>query len=244
MRRACSIVLVICASLLATSAQAQQKVTKLSFDFSGKSRSYYCFAPDLNQRLPLVVLLHGGAGNGGSITHSWKGLAAKNNFIIVAPDALRPSTWDTVADPPAFLHAVVDQVAATHAIDRNRIYLYGYQGGGVYALALTLIDSEYFAATAANAGALRPQDYGLFSLAKRKMPVAMWVGKGDMTSRPNIATATRDAFRAHGFRVEFTVALNHDKLGYEWSWDDVNWEAWHFLRQKQLSQPAGPPAAG
>jgi poly(3-hydroxybutyrate) depolymerase len=236
-------VLLICASLLAVPTWANEAVTRSTFDFNGRSRSYYFFAPNVDQPWPLVVLLHGRAGNGKSIARSWKGLAAKNHFIIVAPDALNPSTWDTNADPPAFLHALVYQVAATHPVDRDRIYLYGYQGGGVYALALALIDAEYFAATAANAGALRPQDYGLFSLAKRKMPIAVWVGKGDMSPRKNIATDTRNAFRSRGFPIEFNVALDHDKLGYEWSWDDVNWEAWQFLRQKQLSQPTGSPAA-
>jgi len=243
LRRVSGIVFLVCLSLLAIPAQAKQEVTRFTLKFNGKSRSYCAFAPDRKGPLPLVVLLHGPKGNGDDIAHAWKGIAANNDFIIVAPDALDPSAWNTTSDPPAFFHAVVEQVAATHPVDKDRIYLYGYRDGAAYALALALLDSEYFAASVGNADALGPQDYdGLFALAKRKMPIGIWVGTSYKSSPENFATATRKEFETHGFPVEFHVIPVHDKMHFYAYWPDEQLLAWDFLRRTRLSQYAGTQA--
>jgi pimeloyl-ACP methyl ester carboxylesterase len=232
--------LLICMSLFAISAQAKQKVTRFTFKFNGKSRFYYAFTPDRKGPLPLVVLLHGPEGNGNDIAHAWKGLAANNHFIIVAPDALDPWAWNTTSDPPAFFHAVVERVEAMHPVDKDRMYLYGYRDGGAFALALALLDSEYFAASVANADALGPQDYeGLFTLAKRKMPVGIWVGIRYKSSPEYFATATRKEFETHGFPVEFHVIPVHDRTNPYGYWPDEQLLAWDFLRRTRLSQSGG-----
>jgi predicted peptidase len=128
-------------------------------------------------------------------------------------------------------------VSAAHPIDRNRIYLYGYQGGGTYALALALIDSRYFAAAATNTGVFEPQDFGLFNFASRKMPIGIWVGRPDMSlpKRRQLIRSTRYEFHAHGYPVSFSIAANYDKPGAWPPWDDVELEAWVFLRDSSLS---------
>src|ERR1035438_2915869 len=106
--------LVLCASLLTVPALAKDKVTKLTFDYAGQSRTYYAVVPDVSGPLPVVVLLHGSGRNGQIMADAWKDLASKEHFIVAAPDAYDSLGWGSEMDPPEFLHAVVDQVKAIH----------------------------------------------------------------------------------------------------------------------------------
>jgi poly(3-hydroxybutyrate) depolymerase len=166
---------------------------------------------------------------------AWKKLASKEQFIVAAPDSYDASNWSTEADPPEFLHAVVEQVKARHAFDENRIYLFGHSAGAVYALMLAVIDSHYFAATALHAGAVPPESNNLFSYAERRMPIAIWVGDHDPFFPLDAVTATKRGFESNGFHVELSVIPGHDHNYYAIS-DEVNSKAWNFLKKAQLEQ--------
>lgn len=211
-----------------------EKDTKYTFEFAGRTRAYYFFIPNDRGSLPVVVLLHGSGRNGQVMVDAWKGLAAKEHFIIVAPDAYDSSVWGVKLDSPAFLHAVVEQIEARHPIDANRIYLFGHSAGAVHALVFAIIDSHYYAATAVHAGAL-PQGYEklLFSQADRRMPIAIWVGDKDPQFHVDAVTATKRLFETNGFPVELSVIPNHDHNYYAIS-DEVNSQAWEFLKKAQL----------
>jgi poly(3-hydroxybutyrate) depolymerase len=227
-----------CLLLFIHTAFAKQPLQKLTLPFDGKSRTYYCYIPDDPRPLPVVVLLHGSGRDGHQMADPWKSLAASEHFIIAAPDSYDPAAWDSDKDPPEFLHAVVDQVKALHPIDENRIYLFGHSGGAVYALAIALIDSEYYAATAVHAGALRPQNYSLFARAKRHMPIAIWVGDHDGFFPIDSVRATETAFKSHGFDLKLTVMMNRSH-SYEEVAEDVNRQAWKSFSAASL-QPNQP----
>ena len=173
-----ALAVILCSLLLDAPSFAKDNL-KSTFMFEDKRRTYYFFAPDKEGPLPLVVLLHGSGANGEVIANAWKGLAAKQQFIIAAPDSYDPWAWQSDKDSPNFLRAMVEQVNARHPVDPSRIYLFGHSGGAVYALMLALVESEYFAAVAVHAGALAPELYNLFTKAKRRMPIAIWVGDND-----------------------------------------------------------------
>ena len=164
---------------------------------------------------------------------AWKVLAASEQFMLAAPDSLDAAVWDSKYDSPAFLHAVVAQVGAMHAVDPQRIYLFGHSGGAVYALALALIDSDYYAATAVHAGALPDQSHRLFPYATRHMPVALWVGDHDPAFGIDRVTETRDLFKAQGFDVQLSILKSH---GHEYSEvaETVNRQAWTFFQGASL----------
>jgi poly(3-hydroxybutyrate) depolymerase len=207
---------------------------KYTFEFAGRSRAYYFFIPDGKGPLPAVVLLHGSGRNGKVMIDAWKDLASKEHFILVAPDSYDPSGWGVKMDSPDFVHAVVEQVAARHAIDASRIYLFGHSAGAVQALVFAIIDSHYYAATAVHAGALPPgYEKLLFARVERRMPIAIWVGDKDPLFSVDAVTATKRLFEANGFHAELFVISNHDHNYYAIS-DEVDAEAWEFLKKQQL----------
>jgi poly(3-hydroxybutyrate) depolymerase len=225
----------LAAFLLSIPAFAKGKVERFTFTWSGQPRTYFCLIPSaVADPLPVVVLLHGSGNNGQQMTGAWSDLASRERFIIVAPNSLHSETWDSDSDGPAFLHAVVAEVAARHPIDPHRVYLFGHSGGAVYALGIALIDSEYFAAAGGHAGALTPENAALFNYAHRKMPIALWVGAQDDRVSVDSVNATRDAFAAHGFSVRVTVIpfAGHAYDGQ--IADKVDRAAWDFFRPVQL----------
>jgi poly(3-hydroxybutyrate) depolymerase len=223
-----------CVFLLAIPALAKVKVTRSVFEFNDNKRTYYWYAPDTAGPLPLVVLLHGSGRDGAVMAEAWKDLAAREHFMIAAPDAFNSALWDSSYDSPQFLHAVVDQVRAVHPVDDSRIYLFGHSGGAVYALALALIDSDYFAAVTVHAGTLRPENYGLFPQATRQMPIAIWVGSLDQNFPVADVTETKRAFDAHGFHLELHV-LQGQTHNYDNFSEEIDSKAWGFLKDKRLS---------
>jgi dienelactone hydrolase len=166
---------------------------------------------------------------------AWKDLASREHFILAAPDSYDSSNWDFETDPPAFFHAVVEQVKAKHAVDESRIYLFGHSAGAGHALLLAILDSNTFAAVAVHAGALTPENYHLFAYAERRMPIAIWVGSQDLYFPLDIVIATKKEFESHGFHVELSVIPGHDHNYYAIS-DKVNRDAWDFLKKTQLQQ--------
>jgi poly(3-hydroxybutyrate) depolymerase len=82
---------------------------------------------------------------------AWKGLALREHFIVAAPDASDSAAWNIKMDPPDFQHAVVQNVEGRHAVDGNRIYLFGHSAGAEYPLILAILDSHFYAATAVHA---------------------------------------------------------------------------------------------
>jgi predicted esterase len=217
------------------STPARSMAIKYTFEFAGQSRTFFTFVPEAEGPLPLVLLLHGSGRSGQVMVDAWAALASKEHFIVAAPDAFDSSAWNIKADPPDFLHAVVEQVKAKHAVDENRIFLFGHSAGAEYALLLAILDSHYFAAVAVHAGALQPDNYRLFSYAGRRLPVAIWVGSRDPFFPIEQVTATKKEFESNGYPIELAIIPNHDHNYYVIS-DEVNGKAWEFLKRTQLRQ--------
>jgi poly(3-hydroxybutyrate) depolymerase len=226
--------LALCQTVVASSA----KITKEKIVSGGKNRSYYLFVPDklaAAKPVPLVVLLHGSGGNGLSLVERWKDLAEKEGLILAGPDSSDSGLWATPADGPEFLRDVVEALKARHAINARRVYLFGHSAGASYALYMSIFESQYFAAAAIHAGMIPPQTYAYIDVARRKTPIAMWVGTLDHEFAIVGARATRDALNARGFKAQLTEIPGHDHSYYRWS-EKINQEAWAFLQQHELTQ--------
>ena len=207
-------------------------ITKEIIRSQNKDRVYYLYVPDkLSQTkpVPLIVLLHGSGRTGNSLVEKWKDLAKKEQFIIVGPDALNTQGWTIPGDGPDFIYEVVEALKAKYPINARRVYLFGHSAGAGQSLLLSLLESEYFAATAIHAGALHSDDGPFIEHATRKIPIAIWVGTNDEYFPLPVVRATRDMLVSAGFQCELTEIKNHTHWYYDTA-AETNAAAWNFLK--------------
>ncbi len=133
-----------------------------------------------------------------------------------------------------FCGTVVEQLKLKYSIDARRVYLFGHSGGAIFALLTALLESEYFAAAAVHAGALRTEDATFFDDAKRKIPVALFVGDRDPLFPLAVVRSTRDMFTARGFPLKMVEIPNHNHWYYD-AGPRINRDVWSFLRDHSLS---------
>ncbi|HMJ24452.1 MAG TPA: PHB depolymerase family esterase [Pyrinomonadaceae bacterium] len=222
--------------LTGTSALAKDDITKELITSNGKTRAYYLYIPSTikeGSKSPLVVMLHGSGRVGMSLVEKWKDLAKKEGFIIAGPDASTTRGWNAPQDGPDFLRDLVEELKSKYPINPRRVYLFGHSAGASFALEMSLMESQYFAATAIHAGALSPDDSDLLDLAKRKIPIFIQVGDSDQFFPLKAVRATRDTLNARGFAVELTEIPGHDHWYYDLA-PKINLKAWEFLKTREL----------
>ena len=219
-----------------TSATASDEITKELITSKGKTRAYYLYVPatvKASSPAPLIVMLHGSGRVGMSLVEKWKDLAKKEGFIIVGPDSSNTQVWGSPQDGPDYLFDLVEELKAKYPINPRRVYLFGHSAGASFALEISLMESQYFAATAIHAGALQPDDIELIDMAKRKIPIFIQVGDNDQYFPLKDVRATRDALNDKGFSVELTELPNHNHWYYDLA-PKINRTAWDFLKKYKL----------
>jgi poly(3-hydroxybutyrate) depolymerase len=222
--------------LSGSSAIAKDDITKELITSNGKPRAYYLYVPSTIKTgtpVPLIIMLHGSNRTGVTLVEKWKDYAKKEGFIIAGPDATDLRGWGSPQDGPDYLHELVEELKSKYPVNPRRVYLFGHSAGASFALQMSLMESQYFAATAIHAGALRPDDMELIDLAKRKIPISIQVGDSDEYFPLKIVRATRDALKGKDFPVELIEIENHD----HWYYDKAakfNQTAWEFLKKHEL----------
>jgi tetratricopeptide (TPR) repeat protein len=214
-----------------------QKISKETIVSEGKKRTYYIYVPDkLNgsARVPLLVLLHGSNRNGLSLVEKWTDLAKEQGVILLGPDSADSSRWSIPRDGPTFVHELVEEIKAKYPVDPKKVYLFGHSAGAVFALLMSLYESEYFASTAVHAGSLSPEAAVVLDVAKRKIPIHLQVGSEDPLFPLASVRATRDILSARGFPVQLTEIPRHDHWYYDLA-PQINLTAWQFLKTQELS---------
>jgi predicted peptidase len=231
------LVLITILLLITTSTvPAKDDITKELMTSKGKTRVYYLYVPSTIQAsspVPLVVMLHGSNRTGNSLVEKWKDLAKKEGFIVAGPDATNLRGWGAPQDGPDFLRDLVEELKTKYAVNPRRVYLFGHSAGASFALEMSLLESQYFAATAVHAGALIEEDKSWVELAKRKIPMFIQVGEYDEFVPLKIVRDTRDLLKAAGFPIEVTEMKNHDHWYYDKA-PKINQSAWDFLKQHSL----------
>lgn len=215
---------------------SSEKIVKNTIVSQGKTRAYYLFVPESlkpSKPAPLIVMLHGSGRNGLSLVERWTDMAKQEGIIIVGPDAMNSAGWSMPVDGPDFLHDLVEAIKAKYPVNQRRVYLFGHSAGASFALQMSLLESQYFAATAVHAGAL--QTNRLIDLAKRKTPMAIWVGTKDQFFPLKVVRETRDELNKRGFAVELTEIPNHDHSYYDMA-PKINRSVWDFLKKFELAE--------
>ncbi|MGH9941919.1 MAG: alpha/beta hydrolase family esterase [Pyrinomonadaceae bacterium] len=225
--------------LLSTSALASaNKVSKETLPSQGVKRTYYLFVPSSVQAAesaPLLVLLHGSGRNGLSLVEKWKELAEREGVILAGPDARDKRGWQIPADGPDFIRELIEALRAKYPVNPRRVYLFGHSAGAVFAINLSMLESEYFAATAVHAGSWRTEkEISYIEYARRKSPLAIIVGDRDAFFPLDSVKATEQALKSRGFPIELTIMKGHDHWYYDLA-PEINRNAWSFLRQYELA---------
>ena len=221
------------------SASAKDDITKELMKSNGKTRVYYLYVPStVKAPAPLIITLHGSNRTGVTLVEKWKDYAKKEGIILAGPDSSNLQMWSWPADGPDFLYDLVEELKPKYPINPRRVYLFGHSAGASFALNMSLMESEYFAATAIHAGALRSdQEIELIKLAKRKIPISIQVGDSDQFFPLKDVRATRDALKDAGLPVDLIEIENHDHWYYDKA-SKFNQTAWEFLKKHEL---AGDP---
>jgi polyhydroxybutyrate depolymerase len=136
-----------------------------SLSVGGLIRTFGLYLPQgLSGPAPLVLMLHGGYGDGAQAerAYNWDAEADSGHFVVAYPDGV-DRAWNAGSccgitkkqnvDDVGFITAMVRDIAAQTAVDPSRIYVAGMSNGAMMALRLAC-QSDLFAAVAPVAGTL------------------------------------------------------------------------------------------
>jgi predicted peptidase len=181
---------------------------------------------------PLVLFLHGAGESGQDLNkvkiHGPPKLVEAGKefpFILVSPQAPRMG-WDVQA-----LSAMLDDVVASHKVDKDRIYVTGLSMGGFGTWSLAAAYPDKFAALVPICGGGNPTD------AKKLKDIPIWVfhGAKDNVVPPSRSEAMVKALQSAGAtQVKLTLYPN---AGHD-SWTETynNPEMWDWLLKQKRGE--------
>jgi polyhydroxybutyrate depolymerase len=201
--------LTACATVTESSTDAAGEVLSAARDFDGSIesggivRSYQVHVParKASQALPLVLVLHGGGGNGAGM-RTPTGMDSSSNtagFIAVYPDGQQKNWSDgrgtTDAEKAgvndvAFLSSLVRQLSSELNADPKRIYVTGISNGGFMSARLACDASSVFAAVAVVAATM-PENVRVNCKPSRAVPFMLIHGTADKIIPASGGTMTK-----------------------------------------------------
>jgi polyhydroxybutyrate depolymerase len=187
--------LVAAALALAACATPAETIER-TLRVGARERSYEIDLPPQRQSaraFPVVIVFHGGGGSADSVRRQSRMSAkgAAEGFIVVYPQgsggiAGKLKTWNAGTccgqamqhgiDEIAFVAALLDDLQATVAVDRARIYATGISNGGMMAYEVACALADRIAAIAVVAGEMTALDR---CQPSRPVPVLVIHGSAD-----------------------------------------------------------------
>ena len=150
-----------------------RQLSSESLHHDGLIRSYLLYVPRHKvaaARLPLVLVLHGGASRPKDIARASEmhRIAEREGFIVAYPAGMPGGfgfTWNpggqanhSSADDVGFLRALIGDLCARYPVDPQRVFVAGISIGGSMAYRLACSLSQVFAAVGVVAGAMTYED--------------------------------------------------------------------------------------
>ena len=228
---------VVVAASVAITAQGDERDQRFSLTSNGRDRSYRVFVPDSFGKSgpgPAVVLFNGSGSPVDGLFDPWKDIARRDGVLLIGQTAFAQGAWRIPEDSPDFTQEVIESAMTKFAIDPRRVYLFGHSGGAGHVLLLGLLESEYFAAVGAHAGALRDSDRPLLDVPQRKIPMAIWVGTKDQMVPLKMVRDTLAVLTKRGFPAK-TFEISGHTHSYAERAPEVTAAAWEFLRKESLA---------
>lgn len=151
-----------------------------------RERTYLLHVPENPAASAAVVIaFHGAGGQGRRMAQltRFSELSDREGFIVAYPDGIDRHWHDGQeavrqggdVDDLAFVKAMLDDIAATHAVDSHRIYAAGVSNGGMFSYYLALKSSDRIAAIGVVAGGIST---ALASNFKPSSPVSVMIMHG------------------------------------------------------------------
>jgi phospholipase/carboxylesterase len=154
---------------------------------------------------PLVVALHGGAGNGRGFLWSWLRDARSHGAILLAPTATGP-TWALAGpdtDTPNLMR-IITRVRATWNVDPKRLLLTGMSDGGTFTYVSGLEPGSPFTHLAPVAAAFHPMLAQMADPTRiRGLPILLAHGALDWMFPIQLAREAQQALTAAGAAVTY-----------------------------------------
>lgn len=178
--------------------------------------------------LPVLIVLHGGGGNGKQVERStgFSGLADEEGFIAVYPDGTgrlpRRLTWNAynccahahteAIDDVAFISALIDELSADPRVDASRIYITGHSNGAMMTFRIACELADKIAAAAPYAGALNSDTCA----PSRPVPILIMNGEDDENVPIAGGTSEHVGFASEDARVDQPTSFAVD------TWTSMN----------------------
>jgi polyhydroxybutyrate depolymerase len=153
--------------------RAQTADREISIQSGGRTRTCVVHVPPSytgDRPVPLVLLLHGGGGNGAqaAAAYGMNPIADREGFVVAYPNGtsagLNLLTWDAAnccsyayehhVDDVGFVAALLDELEREYAIDGRRIYVTGMSNGAMMTYRLGCQLADRIAAIAPVSGSL------------------------------------------------------------------------------------------
>ena len=193
---------------------------------------YLLYAEPHTAPAPAVLLLHGAGDHAANFTDNWTHLAHREHAVLITPEIPREIKFEPVA--PAVFECMVEDAKKQTAIDAQRVYLFGHSMGGYLGFDTAMYDSEYFAAAAIHGSDIADDYVSILDKAKRKIPIAIYIGDSDQYFPLAHVRKTRDLLNKNGFPVHYVEIVGHDHNYYEVA-EKVNKDAWKFFEGEKLA---------
>jgi pimeloyl-ACP methyl ester carboxylesterase len=177
--------------------------------YTPRNGHYFLYLPhgfDQQKRYPLIVFLHGAAGNMTLYPWMWSRFADHYDCVVICPSWDNGEWWqpggvETVS-------VVLQEVRKDCALDNDRVFLAGYSNGGMGGWAVLKAMSEVFHGFLCIAGGKGP---GWDDASLSSIPVLLVHGEKDEIVPIASVRALHRTFVQQGRRVEtlFDSEANH-----------------------------------
>jgi len=206
-------------------------------------RGCFLSLPTSDAPAPLLVLLHGDNQSPSTVYEKWRGWAAEREVAVLAPscpasEGCKGSWWRWDGDSTWLTHQV-EEVAALHPVDRDRLWLVGWSGGASYIGWRTQELERAFAAIVIHGGGLAPA-----SSACPRSPASVYFLVGDRNPLHDLAVDLRRHYDGCGQDVHWSLLAGAAHEGEGEALDDKQGPAildWLAAKRRLPRGPAFSP---
>lgn len=159
----------------------------------------------VDERVPLIVCLHGGSGHGRSFLWTWLRTARSRNCIVISPTS-EDGTWSLMGpdEDSARLDAIVEYAVEQWNVDEDRVLLTGMSDGGTFSYVSGLRGDVPYTHLAPSSASFHPMLVEVADAERIKdLPLYIMHGALDWMFPVDMARMARDTFTAAGAKVVY-----------------------------------------